>query len=79
MRLALRRWWTAVTAIELDAPLGEAAGELAERHALRGTDAIHLATAAAVRDSGRDRIVFGSWDRELRDAAKRERLATVPA
>ena len=41
--------WREVTVVEVDAELAAAAGELAEREALRAYDAVHLAAALAVR------------------------------
>jgi hypothetical protein len=50
------------------------AGDLAETHALRGYDAVHLASAAAVAD---DRTVMVTADRHLRTAARDLGLATA--
>jgi len=61
--------------IGLDTALAQAAGELAERHALRGYDAVHLASAIAIKDSN---LVMATWDRDLGAAAAQHR-AVVPA
>jgi len=61
--------------IGLDATLARAAGELAERHALRGYDAVHLASAIAIEDPD---LVMATWDRDLAAAAAQHR-AVVPA
>jgi len=61
--------------IGLDAALARAAGELAERHALRGYDAVHLASAIAIDDPN---LVMATWDRDLSAAAAQHR-AVVPA
>jgi predicted nucleic acid-binding protein len=53
--------------IAIDEPLARTAGELAREHALRGFDAVHLASALAV--NGRD-VVLVTWDHELGDAAQ---------
>jgi predicted nucleic acid-binding protein len=50
------------------------AGDLAETHALRGNDAVHLALAAAIAD---DRTVMVTADRHLRGAARNLGLATA--
>ena len=55
--------------IETDGSLIESAGNLAERRALRGYDAIHLATALTVTDPD---LVIVTWDRDLADAALAE-------
>jgi len=61
--------------IGLDAALARAAGELAERHALRGYAAVHLASAIAIEDPN---LVMVTWDRGLGAAAAQHR-AVVPA
>lgn len=61
--------------IGLDATLARAAGELAERHALRGYDAVHLASALAIEDPD---LVMATWDRGL-SAATAQHRAVVPA
>jgi uncharacterized protein len=52
--------------MEVDEHLVRRAGELAQRHALRGYDAVHLAAAERVRD---DATVLVAGDRGLRAAA----------
>ena len=61
--------------IGLDEPLARAAGELAERHALRGYDAVHLASALAIEDEG---LVVATWDRDLATAALAQQRTVVP-
>ena len=51
------------------------AGDLAERHALRGYDAVHLASALA---AAADDAVLVTWDDDLGRAARAEGLAIVP-
>jgi len=63
--------------IALDGPLARAAGDLAERHALRGYDAVHLASALAVDLPGE--LIVASWDQELAAAALAEGRMVVPA
>jgi predicted nucleic acid-binding protein len=60
-----------VAIVELTAPLGEAAGAVAERYRLRALDAIHLASALAGDDGD---TVMVTWDRELAVAARRAGL-----
>lgn len=43
------------------------AANLAERHGLRGYDAVHLASALEIRDS--EPIQMLTWDHDLADAA----------
>ena len=56
----------AMQLIGIDWELAVSAGDLAERHALRGYDAVHLATALSVHDS---ELVLVTWDRDLARAA----------
>lgn len=61
--------------IGLDPVLARTAGELAERHALRGYDAVHLASAIAIDDPD---LVMATWDRDLAAATAHHRTV-VPA
>ena len=64
--------WAAYVLIDVTPELGHEAGELAERHALRGFDAVHLASYAALaRDVGVGNVQFSSFDTRLNDAARR--------
>ncbi|MDP8927432.1 MAG: type II toxin-antitoxin system VapC family toxin [Actinomycetota bacterium] len=60
--------------VELDRELAFRAGELAERHGLRGYDSVHLAAADRVRDPA---LVFVAGDGALLQAAVEEGLATA--
>ena len=62
--------------IGVDAALARAAGKLAEEYALRGYDAVHLATA--IRSDDRNLLVV-TWDRDLGGAALQRGLAVAPA
>jgi predicted nucleic acid-binding protein len=62
--------------VELTAGLADEAGRLARRHALRGYDAVHLASALALRD---DALVVATWDDELAAAAEASGLAVAGA
>lgn len=77
-RRRVEQLWADVAAVELSLPLVADAGDLAERHLIRGMDAIHLAAAIRVRGEHAETVVFGTWDDDLRAAATRERFATVP-
>jgi uncharacterized protein len=60
--------------VGLDAQLARRAGELAEAFALRGYDAVHLASAASC-----GAVTLVSWDQDLRRAATRTGCAIAPA
>jgi uncharacterized protein len=59
----------------IDGPLARQAGQLAEKCALRGYDAVHLASALAV--SGPTTLI--SWDEDLRRAATQHGCGVAPA
>jgi predicted nucleic acid-binding protein len=78
VRTAVQDWgrfWSVTRPVELTKAVEQHAGELAGAHALRGADAVHLASALAV-DSGD--LVFASWDRRLAAGADAVGLAVVP-
>ncbi len=60
--------------VGLDAQLAHRAGELAETFALRGYDAVHLASALST-----GAVTLVSWDEDLRRAATRTGCAIAPA
>ena len=60
--------------IGVDVQLTREAGELAEKFALRGYDAVHLASALSAGEA----ITLVSWDEALRSAAARNRCALAP-
>lgn len=53
------------------------AGNLAEKHALRGFDSIHLAAALILRQEVSLPVVFSCFDDRLEKAAMREGLASA--
>jgi predicted nucleic acid-binding protein len=65
-----------VRRIGIDEALAREAGRLAEKHALRGYDAVHLATALSVEDPT---LVIVTWDGELARAALRCGRSVAPA
>ncbi len=70
--------WTSVGALDIDPGVLRQAVSLAERHALRGYDAVHLASALAV-PAAAGQVAFACFDEELRSAAKSEQLDLTPA
>jgi predicted nucleic acid-binding protein len=61
--------------IELSAKVARRAGELAERRALRGFDAIHLASALELEELTGAAPSFCCFDDRLREAASTEGLS----
>lgn len=60
--------------VGIDRELARDAGRRAEQFALRGYDAVHLASALSVGD----RVTLVSWDRDLRRAAGEAGCAIAP-
>jgi uncharacterized protein len=60
--------------IGIDAQFAHEAGRLAEEFALRGYDAVHLASALSAGEA----ITLVSWDEELRRAAAHNGCAVAP-
>lgn len=77
-RARCRDWLRTVLFVELDAELANDAGAVAERHLLRGLDAIQLASALRLARSADD-VVVATFDRELSQACRAESLAVFPA
>lgn len=63
--------WPAFLTLEVTAPIGREAGEFAERYALRGFDALHLASFAEIaRMAGPAETRFSSFDDQLNKASR---------
>lgn len=79
LRTAEATWegfWAAIRPVELTPSVERNAGHLAARRALRGADAVHLASAMAVDSPN---FVVAVWDRRLHAGAIAEGLAVAPA
>jgi predicted nucleic acid-binding protein len=68
--------WQLIASITADDAIARLAGELAEHQALRGFDAVHLASALAAQEG---EYVLVTWDRDLHAAAARCGLVVAPA
>ena len=71
---ALQEVWTSFDRLAVSEAIVRHAGDLAERRALRGFDAIHLASALAQAPE----VVMACWDEQLARAARAEGLPVVP-
>src|ERR1035441_4984103 len=69
-------YWAATRPVELTVAVEQHAGQLARVHALRGADAIHLASALAIGDPD---LVVAVWDRRLHAGAKAAGVRVAPA
>lgn len=65
----------AMRLIGIDWELALTAGDIAERHALRGYDAVHLATALSIDAL---ELVLVTWDRDLGQAAVSAGRSVIP-
>jgi uncharacterized protein len=75
-RREFEQFWAAVAGVEVSLELIERGARLAERHALRAYDAVHLASALLVREA--EEVALSCWDKELRAAAGSEGLVLKP-
>jgi predicted nucleic acid-binding protein len=73
---AWHQYWAAVRPVELTAAIERHAGQLARSHALRGADAVHLASALAIGDPD---LIVAVWDRRLQAGAATAGLHIAPA
>lgn len=71
---AVHNDWKHLVALEFDEQL---AADLVQRHALRGYDAVHLASAVQLSNSDQVNMVFSSYDQQLMQAANDEGLVTT--
>jgi predicted nucleic acid-binding protein len=69
-------YWAATRPVELGESVTAHAGRLASEHALRGADALHLASLLAL---DAPEAVFAVWDQRLRTGAIAAGLRLAPA
>ena len=75
-RAELERRWRQFVRVEVGESVARAAGDLAEHHALRAYDAVHLASALEAARGGS--LLFVSFDQTLLGAARGSGLAVAP-
>lgn len=71
--------WQLYTHVDVTASIIVAAGALAEFHALRGYDAIHLASAIRLQAVSDEPVQVVTHDRDLREAVLAAGLALLPS
>jgi predicted nucleic acid-binding protein len=69
-------FWSATRPVELTTDVERHAGQLAGLHAMRGADAVHLASALAIGDP---ELVLAVWDQRLHRGATAAHLRVAPA
>ena len=70
--------WSSYLVIELTDMVIKMGGELTEKYALRGFDAIHLASALLLKKQVKQKVTAGCWDARLWDALA-DNMEVVPA
>ena len=75
---AWEEYWPATRPVELTRAVERHAGRLAAQYALRGADAVHLASALTLTLSDPE-LILAAWDRRLRAGASAAGLAITPA
>lgn len=76
---AFRADWRSFSVVHVTQELVELAADLAEEKALRGLDAVHLASSVLLLQRTGQEVWFLSWDRHLNQAAAEMGLATEPS
>ncbi len=71
------RDWLRLHRLPIDEMLIRKAGQLAEEHALRALDALHLATADSLQIALREAVIFACFDGALNEAAEARGLALL--
>lgn len=66
--------WRDLVIADVTEPLVRLAGDLTEKHILRGFDAIHLASAVTLQRELAEPITFSAFDDHLNDSAAAEGL-----
>lgn len=68
----LERDWASYLALDVTESVWRLAGDLTEKHGLRGLDSIHLATFLLLDARKQEKVQFSSYDGRLRTAARAE-------
>lgn len=73
----LNKDWPDYFVVDVTESVVQTAGAMAESYALRGADAIHLASAVALMTHAGGRVMFCCFDDRLTAAARREDLQVL--
>lgn len=73
----LNRDWDSYFVLEITDGVIRTAGEVAEKHILRGFDAIHLASSIHLKNKTGSEIYFSSGDLKLNQIAEKERMLVL--
>lgn len=72
VKAALDLDWPHLLTMDINQGIAQQAGELAEKHALKGFDGLHLACYLALRSLVAEEVEFSSFDAALDAAARAE-------
>jgi predicted nucleic acid-binding protein len=64
--------WPRYLAVDVNEAVCRSAGDLAEKHRLRGFDSLHLASYLSLCGDGMRQILFSSFDEALNRAARKD-------
>jgi len=67
--------WEDYMRVRITEAIVTTAGDLAEKHGLRGFGAVHLSSALALREELSSSVLFSCSDKKLQIASRREKLA----
>jgi predicted nucleic acid-binding protein len=67
--------WEDYMRVRITEAVVKKAGDLAEKHELRGSDAVHLSSALALCEELSSSVLFSCSDKKLQIASRREKLA----
>ena len=73
----LEQDWESYFIVDISQALVKLAGQFAERHALRGFDAIHLASGVTLHKQAKRPVTFYCFDDRLASAARKEGLRAL--
>jgi uncharacterized protein len=76
-RRDFERDWQRLNRLPIDELLVRKAAELAEQHALRALDALHLAAADSLQNTLRDTVTFACFDSRLNGVAEAQGFALL--
>ncbi len=77
--LATQDWegyWSRLRIVEATSVVASLAGDVAEQFALRGYDAVHLASVLVLDDP---QVIVAAWDHRLRRSVRAARLRIAPS
>ena len=75
---SFQRDWNNYLVVELTDMVIKMGGELTEKYALRGFDALHLASALLLTKQIKQKVTAGCWDARLWDALA-DNMEVIPA